>query len=304
MSRTQKITGANALKRIVYQGEPGANSHLACSQAYPDYAPIGMPTFEDAFDEVEAARAELAMIPIENSVAGRVSDIHHLMRGSRLNIIAEHFLPVRHHLLAPKGASLKTIRFVESHVQALGQCHKFLRKHHFAQIAAADTAGSAREVAKSANKARAAIASPLAAKIYDLKIVVPDIQDVMFNTTRFIVLARDGKWASRSRGPMLTTVLFQVRNVPGALFKALGGFATNSVNMTKLESYMTDGSFMATEFYVDVEGHPEEPSLARALDELKFFSERVSILGVYKAHRLRKKVRDKRKLMAAYRANM
>jgi prephenate dehydratase len=269
-------------RKIVYQGEPGANSHIACSEAYGDYEPIPMRTFEDAFDEVKAGKADLAMIPIENSVAGRVADVHHLMLESRLHIIAELFLPIRHHLLAPKGETMKTVKSVESHVQALGQCHKFLRKHNLEQVASADTAGSAREVSKRRKKGRAAIASPLAGKIYGLKVLAPDIQDVAFNTTRFVILSREKKWAPFRKGSVLvTSFIFQVRNIPGALYKALGGFATNRVNMTKLESYMVDGNFFATQFYSDVEGHPDDEHFRLALDELKFFSKELRILGVY-----------------------
>lgn len=270
-------------KKIAYQGEPGANSHLACMERYPKYAPVNCATFEDAFDEVHSGKADLAMIPIENSVAGRVADVHLLLSSSRLHIVAECFQPIRHHLLAPKGASLKTIRSAESHVMALGQCHKFLRKHNLQPIVTADTAKSAAEVARSRNKARAAIASPLAAKIYGLKVLAPDIQDVAYNTTRFIVLSREKQWASNGKGPTVTTLMFQVRNIPGALYKALGGFATGRVNITKLESYMEYGSFLATQFYADVEGHPDRPDLAQALEELKFFSKELRIYGVYPA---------------------
>jgi prephenate dehydratase len=268
--------------KIVFQGELGANSHIACTENYPDYEPIPCRTFEDAFDEVKAGKADLAMIPIENSVAGRVADVHHLLLESRLHIIAELFLPIRHHLLAPKGATLKTIKAVESHVQALGQCHKFLRKFNLEQIVSVDTAGSARDVAKRRNNARAAIASPLAGKIYGLKTLASDIQDVAYNTTRFVVLAREKKWTPYKKGRLVvTSFIFQVRNISGALYKAIGGFATNRVNMTKLESYMVDGNFFATQFYADVEGHPDEENLRHALDELTFFSKELRILGVY-----------------------
>jgi prephenate dehydratase len=270
-------------KKITYQGEPGANSHLACMERYPRFTPVQCPTFEDAFDEVHSGKADLAMIPIENSVAGRVADVHRLLSSSRLQIVAEHFQPIRHHLLAPKGATLKTIKSVESHVMALGQCHKFLRKHNLPPIVTADTAKSAAEVAKSRNKARAAIASPLAAKIYGLKVLAQDVQDVAYNTTRFIVLAREKQWASHGKGPIVTTLMFEVRNIPGALYKALGGFATCRVNMTKLESYMEYGGFLATQFYADVEGHPDDAEIGQALEELKFFSKELRIFGVYPA---------------------
>src|ERR671934_1049890 len=274
-------------KKIVFQGEPGANSHLACREVYPDYEPVPCPTFEDAFAAISAGDAALGMIPVENSVAGRVADIHHLMPHSGLHIVAEHFMPVRHQLLAPKGARLEDIKTVESHVHALGQCRKIIRRLGIRPIVAADTAGSAREVAEVGDKTRAAIASRLAAEIYGLDILAQDIEDEDHNTTRFIVLAREAQWAKSNAGPVITTFLFRVRNVPAALYKALGGFATNGVNMTKLESYMIEGNFFATQFYADVEGHPQDRSLALALEELAFFSREVKILGVYPAHSLR-----------------
>jgi prephenate dehydratase len=276
-------------KKIAYQGEPGANSHLACRNAYPGYEPLPCPTFEDAFAAVRSGGAGLAMIPIENSVAGRVADIHHLMPTSRLHIVAEYFLPVRHQLMAPKSATLKTVKSVESHVQALGQCRKIIRRLGLTPIVAADTAGSAHEVAKRNDPARAAIASLLAAKIYKLKILKKNIEDEKHNTTRFIVLSRRAKWAPPRTRKTITTFVFQVRNIPAALYKALGGFATNGINMSKLESYMVNGSFAATQFYADVDGHPADPALERALKELAFVSQpkTVKILGVYAAHRFR-----------------
>jgi len=259
-----------ATKKIVFQGEPGANSHLASHEVYPDYQPVPCPTFEDAFAAISAGEAELGMIPIENSVAGRVAD-----------------MPVRHQLLAPKGATLADIKTVESHVHALGQCRKVIRKLGVKPVVAADTAGSAREVAEMGDKSRAAIASRLAAEIYGLEILAQDIEDEDHNTTRFIVLSRDARWATRDGRPVITTFLFRVRNVPAALYKALGGFATNGVNMTKLESYMIEGNFFATQFYADVEGHPEDRSLVFAFEELAFYSKEMKILGVYPAHSFR-----------------
>jgi prephenate dehydratase len=274
-------------KKIVFQGEPGANSHIACHAVYPDHEPVPCPTFEDAFAAVAAGEAELGMIPIENSVAGRVADIHHLMPTSALHIVAEYFLPVRHQLMAPKGAQLAGIKSVESHVMALGQCRNIIRRLGLKPIVAADTAGSAREVAERGDKARAAIASRLAAEIYGLDILAEDVEDETHNTTRFIVLAREAQWASPGGGKLVTTFVFRVRNVPAALYKALGGFATNGVNMTKLESYMVGGNFFATQFYADVEGHPDDRGLAFALEELQFFSKELKILGVYPAHPFR-----------------
>jgi prephenate dehydratase len=275
-------------QKIVFQGEPGANSHLACREAYPQHEPVACATFEDAFAAVSSGDAALAMIPIENSIAGRVADIHHLMPESGLHIIAEWFLPVRHQLMAPKGATLDGIKSVESHVMALGQCRNIIRRLRVKPTVAADTAGSAREVAERGDKTRAAIASRLAAEIYGLDILAEDIEDEAHNTTRFIVLAREAKWAKASDGTVITTFVFRVRNVPAALYKTLGGFATNGVNMTKLESYMVGGNFFATQFYADVEGHPDERLLMLALEELAFFSKEMKILGVYPAHPFRK----------------
>jgi prephenate dehydratase len=274
-------------KRIVFQGEPGANSHLAIHEAYPDSEAVPCPTFEDAFAAITAGDADLGMIPVENSVAGRVADIHHLMPESGLHIVAEHFMPVRHQLLAVKGATLDGIKTVESHVHALGQCRKVIRKLRIKPVVAADTAGSAREVAEASDKTRAAIATRLAAQIYGLDILAQDIEDEDHNTTRFIVLSREAKWAQSGGGPVITTFLFRVRNVPAALYKVLGGFATNGVNMTKLESYMIEGNFFATQFYADVEGHPDDRKLVLAFEELSFFSKEMKILGVYPAHKFR-----------------
>jgi len=286
--RLRTGTAMAPVKKIVFQGEPGANSHLASREVYPDYQPVPCPTFEDAFAAISSGEAGLGMIPIENSVAGRVADIHHLMPDSGLHIIAEHFMPVRHQLVAPKGATLDDIKTVESLVHALGQCRKVIRRLGVKPVVAADTAGSAREVAEAGDKTRAAIASRLAAEIYGLDVLLADIEDEDHNTTRFIVLSRDAKWAKSNEGPVITTFLFRVRNVPAALYKALGGFATNGVNMTKLESYMIEGNFFATQFYADIEGHPEDRNLVFAFEELAFYSKEMKILGVYPAHPFRK----------------
>ena len=276
-------------RSIAFQGEPGANSHIACNEAYPAYEPLPCPTFEDAFAAVRSGRAALGMIPIDNSVAGRVADIHHLMPQSGLHILAEWFLPVQHQLMAPQGASLKTIRTVESHVHALGQCRNIIRKLGIKAVVAADTAGAAREVAEAGDITRAALATDLAAKIYGLRILKRNVADARHNTTRVIVLAKKPTWASRSEKRVVTTFIFQVRNIPAALYKALGGFATNGINMTKLESYMVNGSFSATQFYVDVQGHPKDRALELALEELKFVSQpnSLKILGVYPGHKYR-----------------
>ena len=277
------------LKKISFQGEPGANSHIACNEAYSGYEPLPCPTFEDAFTAVRGGRAKLAMIPIDNSIAGRVADIHHLMPRSGLHIVGEWFLPVQHQLMAPRGATLKTIRTVESHVHALGQCRRIIRKLGIRAVVAADTAGAAREVAEAGDITRAALATGLAAKIYGLQILKKDVADAKHNTTRFVVLARKPKWANRKELHVVTTFVFEVRNIPAALYKALGGFATNGINMTKLESYMVNGSFAATQFYADVQGHPKDRALELALEELEFVSrpKSLKILGVYPGHRFR-----------------
>ncbi len=279
-------------KKIVFQGEPGANSHLACREAYPDHEPVPCATFEDCFTALGNGDAGLGMIPIENSVAGRVADIHHLMPTSGLHIVAEWFLPIRNQLMAPSGASLQTIKSVQSHVMALGQCRGVIRELHLKPVVAADTAGSAREVAESGDLSRAAIGSRLAAEIYGLDILKENVEDESHSTTRFVVLSREKKWAEPHNGKVITTFVFRVRNVPAALYKALGGFATNGVNMTKLESYMIGGNFFATQFYADVEGHPDDRSLVFALEELAFFSKELTILGVYPAHTFRDTFRE------------
>jgi prephenate dehydratase len=283
---------ASARLRIIFQGEPGANSHIACQQAYPQAEPVPCPTFEDALNAVAIGEVDLGMIPIENSVAGRVADIHHLMPDAGLHIVAEWFLPIRNQLMSLKGVKLDEIRSVESHTMALGQCRNFLRKLGVKTVAAADTAGAAREVAERKNRSCAAIASKLAAEIYDLDILAADIEDEAHSTTRFVVLSREAKRPLPNNGPVLTTFVFQVRNIPAALYKALGGFATNSVNMTKLESYMLEGTFSVNQFYSDVEGHPDETPLKLALEELAFFSQPGSfkILGVYPASPFREKL--------------
>ncbi|MBX3512134.1 MAG: prephenate dehydratase [Xanthobacteraceae bacterium] len=282
-----------ATKRtIVFQGEPGANSHIACRERFPDYEPVPCPTFEDAFAAVSNGEADLAMIPIENSVAGRVADIHHLMPTSGLEIVGEFFLPLSHQLMAPRGASLDTVKTVQSHVMALGQCRNVIRELGLTAVIGADTAGSARQIAEANDPERAAIASRLAAEIYGLDILRENVEDEDHNTTRFIILQNEPAWAKQGDGLIVTTFVFKVRNVPAALYKALGGFATNGVNMTKLESYQIDGNFVATQFYADVEGHPDDRGLRFALEELEFFSEELRILGVYPAHPYRMKARE------------
>jgi len=273
--------------KIALQGEPGANSHIAVANAYPDAEPLPCPTFEDALAAITSGEAELGMIPIENSVAGRVADIHHLLPQSGLFIVGEWFEPIHHQLMAPRGAKLSDIKTVESHVHALGQCRRIIRKLGIKPIVSGDTAGSARIVAERGDKSCASIAPKLAAEIYGLDILAADVEDETHNTTRFVVLAREPKWAAQGSGPLVTTFVFRVRNLPAALYKAMGGFATNGVNMTKLESYMVDGNFFATQFYADVDGHPDDKNLAFALEELKFFSRELRIVGVYPGHPFR-----------------
>ncbi|MCB1520388.1 MAG: prephenate dehydratase [Hyphomicrobiaceae bacterium] len=279
--------------KIAYQGEPGANSHLACRESHPDLESIAYATFEDALAAVKSHDVRYAMIPIENSVAGRVADIHHLLPGAELYIIGEHFLRVRHQLMALPGASVASIKRVMSHTQALGQCRNTLRKLGLKPVPEADTAGSARMVSEGGDPTTAAIASTLAAEIYGLEILQSDVEDEEHNTTRFVILADDPDDAEPDEAPVVTTFLFRVRNVPAALYKALGGFATNGVNMTKLESYQTGGTFNATMFFADIEGHPADRPVQLALEELSFFSSEVKLLGTYRASPYRAAAADR-----------
>ncbi|MCW2753086.1 MAG: prephenate dehydratase [Marmoricola sp.] len=274
-------------RRIAYQGEPGANSHIVCKQHYPDWEPVPCASFEDVFAAVENGEAELAMIPIDNSIAGRVADIHHFLPSSDLHIIGEKFLRIQFHLMAAPGATLESIKTVHSHVHALGQCRRIIREHNLIPVISGDTAGAAREVAEASDPTQAAIAPPLAAEIYGLEILAADVEDEDDNTTRFVVLSRDFVQAPADNGPVVTSFIFNVRNLPAALYKALGGFATNGVNMTKLESYMVGGHFAATQFLAEVDGHPEDPALKNALEELTFFTTEVKVLGVYPADHFR-----------------
>jgi len=263
---------------IAFQGVEGAYSDLACRAAYPELTTLACESFEAAFAAVQERRAALAMIPIENSSAGRVADIHHLLPESGLHIVAEHF-----QVLAPKGATLETVRQVRSHVQALSQCRKFIREHRFEPVIHADTAGAAKEVARLGDPSQAAIASSLAAQVYGLETLVADIHDTAHNTTRMVIMAEEPIDPDPEAGPVVTSFVFKVRSVPAALYKALGGFATNGVNITKLESYILDGAFTVAQFYADIEGHPDQRGVRLALEELGFFSREVKILGVYPA---------------------
>lgn len=273
--------------KIAFQGEPGANSHNAIAEAFPQAEPLPCATFEDALAAIASGEADLGMIPIENSIAGRVADIHHLLPASGLHIIGEWFIPIHHQLMAPRGAKIEDLKTIESHVHALGQCRRLIRKLGVRSIVAADTAGSARIVAERGDKSCGSLAPRLAAEIYGLDILAEDVEDESHNTTRFVILSKDAKWADQGSAALVTSFVFRVRNIPAALYKALGGFATNGVNMTKLESYMVDGEFFATQFYADVDGHPDDRNLAFALEELKFFSREFRIVGVYPAHPFR-----------------
>ena len=275
-----------ATNRIAFQGEPGAYSHEACRKARPDMEALPCRTFEDVIDAVRNHQADLAMLPVENSTYGRVADIHHLLPESGLHIIAEAFVRVHISLLAVPGTRLSDIREAMSHTVLLGQCRGFMRDHGIHGIIGADTAGSAKIVAERKQPALAALASPLAGEIYGLDRLADEIEDRQNNTTRFLLMSRHPDHERRAE-KMLTSFVFRVRNIPAALYKAMGGFATNGVNMTKLESYMVDGVFTATQFYADIEGHPDDPEVRRALDELGYFTSTLNILGTYPADPLR-----------------
>ncbi len=270
-------------RKIAFQGEPGAFSHAAVHELFPDGEALPCTTFEDTITAVQQGRADYGVVPVENSLYGRITDIYHLLPQSGLHIIAEHFLRVEMNLLGVPGATLADVKAVQSLSVALGQCRKFISEHKLQTISGADTAGSAREIAQKGDKSVAAIASRFAAEVYGLTILASNIEDAAHNTTRFLVISRDEQPATRGSGKIKTTFVFRVRNVPAALYKALGGFATNSVNMTKLESYMLDGSFTATQFYADIEGHPNDRSVQLAFEELGFFTDEFRILGVYPA---------------------
>jgi len=278
---------AQRARSVAFQGEPGAYANLAAREALPQAEAIPRPTFDDAIAAVRDGEADLAIIPIENSLHGRIADIHHLLPEAGLYIVGEHFHRVRHQLLGAKGASLADLKTVLSQAPALGQCRKLIRDRKLTAQNWYDTAGSARHVAGLKDPTVAAIASQLAAEIYGLEILQADVEDEPHNMTRFLIMAREPDDAPADAGPVVTTFIFRVRNVPAALYKAMGGFATNGVNMTKLESYQLGGSFNATQFYADIEGHPEEHGVRLALEELRFFTSRLTILGVYPAHAFR-----------------
>lgn len=276
--------------RIAFQGEPGAYSHQACKAARPGMEALPCRTFEDVIEAVRCGEADLAMLPVENSTYGRVADIHHLLPESGLHIIDEAFLRVHISLLALPGTALDQVRQAMSHPVLLGQCRGFLRQHGIRTITGADTAGSAAEVARRGDPSLAALAAPLAAEIYGLDRLADQIEDRQNNTTRFLIMAPIPDHSRRAE-QMLTSFVFRVRNIPAALYKAMGGFATNGVNMTKLESYMVDGVFTATQFYADIEGHPDDANVRRALEELGYFSSMLKVLGTYPADPLRESQR-------------
>ncbi len=273
--------------KIVYQGENGAFSHVACRTYFPDMEPLPTVSFAKAFVAVRRDVARLAMIPVDNTVAGRVSDIYHLLPEGGLHIIGERYLPVHHQLLAVPGAQLSDVKTVRSHPMALGQVRRRLEQMDIRAEADTDTAAAARKVAERGDPSVGAIASELAGEIYGLNILAANIEDAAHNTTRFLVLAKTPIELNPDEGTTVTSLVFKVRSVPSALYKALGGFATNGLNITKLESYMVDGSFQAAQFYMDVEGHPGSEAMKHALDELGYFSERVVMLGTYPADPLR-----------------
>ncbi|MBM9593263.1 prephenate dehydratase [Roseitranquillus sediminis] len=269
--------------RIAFQGELGAYSHQACRETRPDMEPLPCRTFEDAIESVRKGDAELAMLPVENTTYGRVADIHRLLPASGLHIVAESFVRVHINLLGVHGARLHDVRRALCHVVLLPQCGEFLREHGIEGVVTSDNARAAREVAEAGDPSVAALASDLAAEVYGLDILARHIEDQAHNTTRFLLMAREPDYARRGKAGMMTSFVFRVRNIPAALYKAMGGFATNGVNMTKLESYMIDGSFSATQFYADIEGHPDDRNVQLALEELAYFSTNVTLLGVYPA---------------------
>jgi prephenate dehydratase len=278
--------------RVVFQGEPGSYSHLAALEALPGCEAVPAPTFEDAFAAIHEGTVDLGLIPIENSLHGRIADIHHLLPEAPLYILGEHFHRVHHQLMAIQGVSLSSIRTVVSQEPALGQCRNIVRELGLKRQLWADTAGAARHVAEVKDKTLAAVASKLAAEIHGLTILKSDVEDADHNVTRFLIMSRESETAGNSGAPVITTFIFRVRNVPAALYKALGGFATNGVNLTKLESYQLEGSFNATQFFADIDGHPEQRNVQLALEELKFFTSSLKILGVYPAHPFRRTLKN------------
>ncbi|MDA9895395.1 prephenate dehydratase [Amylibacter sp.] len=269
--------------KIAFQGVLGAYSHQACFEAYPEANVLPCNSFQAAIDAVSSGNADLAMLPVENSTYGRVADIHQLLPNSGMHIIGEHYVRVHINLLGLKGSKLSDIKSAMSHTVLLGQCRNYLKKHNIESITGVDTAGSAEIVSKNQNLNQAALASELAGKIYGLDVLARHIEDESNNTTRFLVMSPNSKSIKIKENRIKTSLVFRVRNIPAALYKAMGGFATNGVNMVKLESYMVDGSFTATQFYLDIIGHPDEPAVKRAMEELSYFTTDIKILGVYES---------------------
>lgn len=277
-------------RKISFQGEFGANSDSACRDMFPDMEPLPCATFEDAFIAVKESSADLAMIPIDNSLAGRVADIHHLLPQSDLHIIGEYFLPIHFQLMVLPGVNLSEITHVYSHIHALGQCRNIIRSNGWKALVAGDTAGSAKLIAKTGDRKAAALAPVLAANLYGLEILAENVEDAEHNTTRFVVLSREERIPPKSDDHIIMSFVFRVRNVAAALYKTMGGFATNGINMTKLESYQLDGQFQATQFYAEIDGHPDDLAVRFAMEELAFFSTEIRILGVYPASSFREKI--------------
>ena len=273
--------------KVVFQGEKGAYSHLACQEIFPNIDAIACPTFEQAFELAKNNSEYKIVIPIENSLAGRVADIHYLIPKYKLQIHAEHFQKVTHYLLGIKGSKMKDIQTVRSHSQAIGQCNQIILDNKLKPIIAADTAGSAKFVAEKKDKSESAIASKLAAKIYDLEIIKSNVEDESGNVTRFFVMANDPKHPQFKDKKYITSCIFKLKSTPAALYKALGGFATNGVNLCKLESFSVKNTFDQVNFYIDIEGHIEDTSLRKALEELGFHTQKLDVLGVYEAHQFR-----------------
>ncbi len=269
--------------KISFQGELGSYSHQACCEAFSDAEPLPCKTFEAAVESVKELKSKYAIIPVENSTYGRIADIYYLLPESGLFIIKEHFLRVRINLLALPGVSIGEVKSAMSHSVLLGQCRKFLSENNISGVSAVDTAGSAKLVSENQDRTKAALASPLAGKIYGLEAIGKEVEDMSNNTTRFLVMSNNNEKTISEAKQYMTTIIFQVRNIPAALYKAMGGFATNGVNMVKLESYMVAGTFTSTQFYADIEGHPDEKSVKMALDELRYFTSMVKIIGVYEA---------------------
>ena len=273
--------------KVAFQGEKGAYSHLACNEIFPNVDAVACATFEEAFQLAKENSEYKIVIPIENSLAGRVADIHYLIPKYKLQIHAEHFQKVKHNLLGVKGSKIKDIRTVRSHSQAIGQCSKIILSNNLKAIISADTAGSAKFIAEKKDKSESAIASDLAAKIYNLEILKSNVEDESGNVTRFFIMGKDSKHPEFENKKYITSCIFKLKSIPAALYKALGGFATNGVNLCKLESFSVKNTFDQVNFYIDIEGHIEDSSLQKALEELGFHTQKLDILGVYEAHQFR-----------------